>query len=596
MTTPTLLPVEYLVIVVYLVLIALVGPVMRSFNTGSDDYFRGGARTKWWLMGPSLAISIVSAAVFTGSAGAFYEGGLSPLALNFGQWTAGLLLVLFMAGWFRQMRRMTPAEVVRDRFGRPTEQFFAYLNMTTGPIFGAFNLLGLSIFVAAVFQISLFITIPLLGFIVGFYSVFGGRWAVMATDFLQNLVLQVVIFAVGILAIIEIGGVGELLSRARDIGATQIVHEPGAFAGNQYSWTWIIAVFSMQFIAQLQLGWSSRFFTAKDGLEARKAAALMFGILIISTFTFVAVPIVARILFHEQVMGFEGILNKPEEAAYVVVCLNLLPAGVMGLVLVAMFSATASAMDTGLNSNAGVIVRNILPPLRKLLGKSELDSTEEMRFGQIVTGILCVVIIGIALSMAHFGRGGIFEMMLWFFSAVSFPMTLPFFLVMFIRNAPRNCAIFCIVSGLVGPRIVFGLANLNGIEYDFATRVLITAICALAGFAASYLFRGRETEEQRETTRFFYKQMVTPVDFDKEIGRNNDHQQLFTMGRLSLILGCVLAALLLVPNPLGGRLVILGMSGTIALIGALMLWAARRQLRRQRAAAENPSATPPQST
>jgi solute:Na+ symporter, SSS family len=578
--TPTLLPIEYVVIVVYLVLIALVGPVMRSFNTGSDDYFRGGARTKWWLMGPSLAISIVSAAVFTGSAGAFYEGGLAPLALNFGQWTAGLLLVLFMAGWFRQMRRMTPAEVVRDRFGKPTEQFFAYLNMTTGPIFGAFNLLGLSIFVAAVFQISLFITIPVLGAIVGFYSVFGGRWAVMATDFLQNLVLQVVIYAVGILAIIEVGGVGELLSRASEIGATRMVHEPGAFAANQYSWTWIIAVFSMQFIAQLQLGWSSRFFTAKDGLEARKAAALMFAILILNTFTFVAAPIVARILFHDQVMAYDGILNKPAEAAYVVVCLNVLPAGMMGLVLVAMFSATASAMDTGLNSNAGVIVRNILPPLRNLLGKGELDSAAEMRTGQLVTGILCVIIIGIALSMSYFGRGGIFEMMLWFFSAVSFPMTLPFFLVMFIRNAPRNCAIFSIVAGLIGPRVVFLIVEQVQIVLDFSGQVLVTGCCSLVGFAASYAFRKRETSNQQRATKAFYQQMLTPVDFDKEIGRNNDYQQLFTMGWLSLILGLVLSTLLLIPNPLAGRMVIFGISGTITVIGALMLWAAKHQARR----------------
>jgi solute:Na+ symporter, SSS family len=589
---PTLLPIEYVVIVVYLLLITLVGPIMRSFNTDSDDYFRGGARTKWWLMGPSLAISIVSAAVFTGSAGAFYEGGFAPLALNFGQWTAGVLLVLFMAAWFRQLRRMTPAEVIRDRFGPVTEQFFAYLNMCTGPVFGAFNLLGLSIFAAAVFQIPLPVTVVVLGLVVGFYSVSGGRWAVMATDFLQNLVLQVVIFAVGALAIIEVGGIGELISRARDIGATRMVFEHGEFADNRYSWTWILAVFSMQFVAQLQLGWSSRFFTAKDGLEARKAAALMFGILIVSTFAFVAAPLVARILYADQVMGFEGIINKPEEAAYVVICLNLLPAGMMGLVLVAMFSATASAMDTGLNSNAGVIVRNIVPPLRRRLNLPQLDPKAEMRWGQGVTAVLCLVIIAIALSMALFGRGGIFEMMLGFFAAVSFPMTLPFFLVMFIRNAPRTAAIFSITAGLAGPWLIRLWLSVNGIETDFARRVLIIGCCSLAGFALSYAFRRWEKADSPTLTRAFYLKMHTPVDFEKEIGRNNDYQQLLVMGRLSLALGIILSALLLIPNPLQGRLVIACMSAAIAGIGGLMLWSAHRLRHRQGAAAESPSAHP----
>lgn len=591
--TPTLLPIEYLVIVVYLVLIALVGPIMRSFNTDSDDYFRGGARSKWWLMGPSLAISIVSAAVFTGSAGAIYEGGMAPLALNFGQWTAGILLVLFMAAWFRQLRRMTPAEVIRDRFGPATEQFFAYLNMCTGPIFGAFNLLGLSIFIAAVFQIRLEVTVLVLGVVVGFYSVSGGRWAVMATDFLQNLVLQVVIFAVGVLAVIEIGGVAELVSRASEIGATRIVHESGAYPDNRYSWTWIIAVFSMQFIAQLQLGWSSRFFTAKDGREARKAAALMFVILIVSTFTFIAVPIVARLLYAEQVMSFTGIINKPEESAYVVACLNLLPAGVMGLVLVAMFSATASAMDTGLNSNAGVIVRNILPPLRHMLGRAALDPRREMRYGQVVTAVLCVVIILIALSMAYFGRGGIFEMMLGFFAAVSFPMTLPFFLVMFIRKAPRLAAICSIVAGLTGPWLIRYLLSLNGITPDFAQRVLIIGLCSLGGFFGSYLLRRKESPEQLEETVRFYRTMHTPVDFEKEIGRNNDYEQLLVMGRLSLALGLILGTLLLIPNPLSGRITIAAMSASIILLGALMLLGARAARRgRDAALSANPARKP----
>ena len=140
---PTLLPIEYIVIVVYLLFLAAVGPIMKSFNKNSDDYFRGGARTKWWLIGPSLAMSITSAAMFTGVAGAMFEAGLAPMASNLGQYAAGILLVLFMAAWFRQLRKVTPAEVVRERFGPATEQFFSYLNMCMQPMYGSFRLSGL---------------------------------------------------------------------------------------------------------------------------------------------------------------------------------------------------------------------------------------------------------------------------------------------------------------------------------------------------------------------------------------------------------------------------------------------------------------------
>lgn len=77
-------------------------------------------------------------------------------------------------------------------------------------------------------------------------------------------------------------------------------------------------------------------------------------------------------------------------------------------------------------------------------------------------------------------------------------------------------------------------------------------------------------------TRRFYEDMHRPVDFEKEVGQSNDREQLLLLGRLSTGVGLLLLLLLLVPNPLAGRLTILGMGGGIALIGLGMLYAARR--------------------
>jgi solute:Na+ symporter, SSS family len=108
---PTLSEMNYLleaaVFVVYLVFLAGVGFVMKRFNTNSDDYFRSGARTTWWLMGPSLMMSMTSAAVFTATAGALYEAGLPVLASNFAQILTGIILASFLAAWFRQTRAIT---------------------------------------------------------------------------------------------------------------------------------------------------------------------------------------------------------------------------------------------------------------------------------------------------------------------------------------------------------------------------------------------------------------------------------------------------------------------------------------------------------
>lgn len=573
---PTLLTIEYVVIVIYLVALAGVGPIVKSFNRNSDDYFRGGARTKWWLLGPSLAMSIISAAAFTGVAGAIYEAGIAPLATNLGQWTAGIVLVGFLAAWLRQLRKVTGAEVVRERFGVPTEQFFSYLNMCMMPIYGAFQLLGLSIFVSAVFKIPLEQTIIGLGIVVGIYSVSGGRWAVMATDFLQNLVLQTVVVAVGVLAFVQLGGISGFIDKVAESGGFQFVHEAGAFPDGQYTGTWIIAVFCIMFIGQLQLGWSARFFAAKDGREAQKATALMFLILIGSTIFFVAPPLAARVLYPDQVMAFTGILNKPEESAYVVACLNLLPTGMMGLVLVAMFSATAAAMDSGLNSNAAVIVRNVMPPLRRKFGMIGLDPLTELKWGRRVTTILAAVILLTTLALARLGSMGIFELMMNFAARVQLPLTIPFVLAIFLRKAPRSSAMFSIISGFVGPLVVFFLLNTQGVALEFSGRLVVVASFSVIGFFASYRFWSDSDPDAIAQTRNFYYDMLRPVDFEKEVGHANDRQQLFLLGRLSAGLGAMLMLLLLIPNSLQDRLTILAMAGGILVVGLLMLLGSRQ--------------------
>lgn len=570
--------VEYIVIFVYMIFLAAVGPLMRKFNSNSDDYFRGGARTAWWLMGPSLTLSMVSAYVFTGVAGAIYEAGIAPLASNLAQYVAAVILILFLAAWFRQMRMITGAEVVRERFGPVTEQFFAYLSMILQPIFGAFQLLGLSIFVGAVFQIPLEWVVVGLGIIVGVYSVSGGKWAVMATDFLQSLVLFPVIITVCVLGLIKIGGVSNLYHEVSALGEYAIAYPDGAFPDGKYTISWMIAIFSMQFVAQLQLGWSARFFTAKDGREAQKAAALMLAIMLLGLFFFTVPAFISRVLYADQVASYGTILNKAEESAYVVACLNLLPNGLLGLVLVAMFSATASSMDTGLNGNAATIVRNVMPPLRRRFKMPRLDPQTEMVWGRRVSAVLAVMIVGITLLLANFGRAGIFELIIGFAAAVNFPMTLPFFLALFIRSAPRASALYSIIFGLAGQWVAKAIFIQADIQLDYAERVLLTGLCSVSGFLLSYVFHGRESPAEKEKTRLFYEKMHKPVHFESEVGKANDKEQLKTIGGMSMVIGLLMLSLLIIPNDWQARLTIMSMGASVLLLGALMVWLARTVL------------------
>ena len=75
---------EYVVIGVYFAVLISIGLVFRTFNANVGDYFKGGARGTWWLVGVSSFVAGISAYTFTGAAGAVYEAGWSILVIYIG--------------------------------------------------------------------------------------------------------------------------------------------------------------------------------------------------------------------------------------------------------------------------------------------------------------------------------------------------------------------------------------------------------------------------------------------------------------------------------------------------------------------------------
>jgi len=568
--------IEFTVVGVYLIFMVVVGGVMKRFNANSDDYFRSGARSTWWLMGPSLTLSMTSAAVFTAVAGGIFESGLAPISANFAQIMTGIILATVLAAWFRQMRAVTAPEIIRERFGPATQQVFAYLNMLMQPVYGALQLMGLGIFVSAVFGLPLEMVVLALGVVVGAYSVSGGKWAVMATDFLQSLTLYPVIILVSILCIIKAGGPAEFWVRVTESDALQFIHPEGEFSDGRYTLKWVFAVFFMQTVAQLQMGWAARFFTAKDGNEAKKAAWFMLGIGVVTLPFLIIPPLAARLFYVDEVMAFEGILTKPAEAAFVVTCQQMLPAGMMGLVIVAMFSATASSMDTGINGNAGNIVRNVVPPFRRILKRAGLTSEQELVLGRRVSTLLALIIICLAFYFASSDDRGLFEIMLNFAARVQFPIAFPLLLALFIWGAPRVCVLYSMGVGLLLPWLLQPvIENWIGRDMDFADRVLMVGLCSLGGFLLSYLFKRFEAASETEKTKEFYRKMLRPVQFKDEVGDDNDIDQLETIGKLTFVIAGGLFFLLVVPNDFSGRLLIVLMAGAVAGVGGVLLGTAR---------------------
>jgi len=569
--------IEYLVIIGYLVLIIAVGVVFKNFSSNTDDYFKGGSKGTWWLVGSSAFMSAFSAWTFTGAAGVAYESGFSVMIIFLGNAFGFFLNFLFLGPWLRQMRVTTFPEAIAKRFGEPTRNFYALYEVPIRILYSAMALYGLGIFCSAVFGYDIYHVIILCGIIVLFYSATGGRWAVMATDFLQGLILVPLTIIIAWLCLFKLGGIGGMFEKIEAQGLTEefSMINSAALFGGAYTWGWASAMVTKGFLVFNSMYAGPRYFSVKDGREARKAAILASVLFLVGGLIWFLPPITARLLFSEDVMALG--ISKPAEAAYAIASIKLLPVGLIGLIVVAILTATMSSMDTGLNTNVAIIIKDIYPKLAKKLKWTLKSEAELLRNGRLYTWIMGVLVVFLALCLAQQKGKGIFDLMLDIGALLMTPIQIPLMWGLFIRKTPPWAALLSIgcalsvalMAFLDVPLSTFGFSP--DAEWTFQAKFFGVLIAGSLGFLISIPFAPAKESGHRAKVDTFITTMKTPIDFDNEVGEGNDAAQLKTIGGFGAAIAVFIALMLIIPNQIEGRMAIAALALIIGSVSALMI-------------------------
>lgn len=595
--------IEYTVIIVYLALLLAIGAVVKRFNKDDSDYFRSGCKGTWWLVGASAFMVQFSAWTFTGAAGAAYEAGWSVMTIFIANAMGYFLVAALFGPWFRQMRVVTIPEAIRARFNPATQQFYAWLTVLLGLLYAGVWLSGLATFCHAVFGWDLQWIIVGIGLIVLFYSTVGGSWGVMSTDFLQTLILIPITILVAFLCLRELGGVGGLLSSIDEAGLGEdykIINKAGMFEGkNSYTWVWAAAVFLAQVIKINTVQASQRYYAVKTGNDARKAALLAGVLMLLGSLIWFIPPMTGRLLFEADIEALKE-LPKVAEASYAIVSIELLPVGLVGLMVVAMLSATMSSLDSGLNKNAAMFVRDIYPAVMRWFGIKPDPDNPRLRLAQGSSFTFGLIIIGLALYFASRDDKGVFELMLDLGAMLALPLAVPMMLAMLIRKTPSWAAMASIGVGLGVSAVGFNSEDwfgtgkavtewlidtpfyhqpLFGGKWAFSTVVFVNTTAAAIGFFLTIPFWKTSSAEYHAKVDRFFTNMHTPIDFAKEVGPGNDLSQLNIIGAFAIIVGlfvCSLVVLHQPEDPVLSRLGILFVGGFVGIIGLLFIWVARK--------------------
>ncbi|MEP4079420.1 sodium:solute symporter family protein [Haloferula sp.] len=566
---------DYGVVAFYFLFMVGIGVFFRNYITNTSDYFRGGGQMVWWMAGSSAFMVQFSAWTFTGAASKAYEDGLLILVIFFGNAIGFLMNYLYFAGKFRQLRVITPIEAMRQRFGKTSEQVFTWLQLPIGTLYAGIWLNGLGVFFAAVFGFDIATTILVTGSVVLILSVTGGSWAVVASDFMQVLVLMPISLVAAYFALKEVGGPAALIER---FPADRL------FGGDtNYSalvWIWAIVILIKQFASTNNLMDASRYLCAKDTWHARRAALLASSLFIIGPVVWFIPPMASAILYPELDSMFPQLGEKSSEAAYVAICINTLPVGMLGLLLSGIFAATMSSMDSGLNRNAGIFVRNFyLPHLRPHAGEREL-----LLAGKVATLVFGGAIIAAGVYFSRMKDLPLFDLMMQFGGLVAVPMQVPLIWGILVRRVPDWASWASILVGLATSYLVKtyltaewvnGALNL-GMEFSGREEKDLTLIMAVvinlfvgsAFYLSTMLFYKEPTDPvRRDEVDTLFKNLNTPVESSEDGSEKMDSNQGKSLGVLSMIYGGFILLLALIPNEATGRIAFLFCGGVLLLIG-----------------------------
>jgi solute:Na+ symporter, SSS family len=584
--------VEFVTLGVYLAAMLVLGALFSRMNRNVSDFVRGGAQGTWWMVGTSILMSGVSTFTFTGNASAAFEAGPTMLVIYAANCAAYLIGALFLAAWYRQTRAYTDMDVVRDRFGAPVEQFGAYTSLVLGPIGASIQLWALAVFANAVFGFPLIPTIVGIGLVVTLYSTTGGRWAVMATDFAQGVILLSITLLVMILSLAEIGGVGAFVrhfSDPRFAADFAWVKPSGAFPDDKFTLKWIVVIFFMQFYAQISLTTARRYLAVKDGREARKASLLAFFLMAVGSAIWFIPPMVARFLYGEEVLAAE--VADPAASSYAFIAMKLLPAGLGGVMIAAMFSATMSSMDTGLNGQVGIILRNLWPPIRRLLGRGDAGHDRaELIAAKLLTLLLGGVIIGLSVLFALSPGLSLFDSYFVVASVIGIPVAFPLLAGLWVKHLP-GWSYFVIFGACLLPSIYsFVDGHFFGNPWTIQDRATWVFGCGIAATLACIPFDRFSSPRSRHRVDEFFQRMRTPVDYAKEIGASRDFDQLRIMGLTTSAMGLALLFLVFFTDGWKGIACVLALVVMVVAVGVWLVHGAHIERRREAAARMSPPA------
>ncbi|WP_281300573.1 MULTISPECIES: sodium:solute symporter [unclassified Iodidimonas] len=381
-------PIDIGLLVAYFVIAISLGIWFGRKHETASDFFLAGRGMLWPVIGLSLFASNISSTTLVGLAGSAYSTGIS--VFNY-EWMAAVVLVVFAVFFLPAILRSqvyTMPEFLSKRFDNRARTYFSLLTLflnivvdTAGGLFAGALLLQMMFP-----QLDIWTTVTVLAVAAGIYTIAGGLAAVMLTDAIQAVLLVFGSVLITIFALDQVGGWSAVLAAvpAEKLSLIRPIGDPGV------PWPGLITgVFLLGFYFWCTNQFMVQRLLAAKNIHHGRWGALFAGLLKLPVLFIMVIPGTIAILLYPD-------LEDPN-LVYPTMLVDLLPVGILGLVLAGFVAALMSQIDSTLNSASTLVVMDFVRRIRP-----DLNSHQLMRAGQISTFIFMILAVLWAPQIARF--------------------------------------------------------------------------------------------------------------------------------------------------------------------------------------------------
>jgi SSS family solute:Na+ symporter len=394
-----------------------------SKNTG--EFFLSGRNLPWWLAGTSMVATTFSSDTPLYITGLIRSEGIYE---NWQWWCfilSGMLSVFFFAKLWRRLGVVTDVELIDMRYSGRSASILrgfksVYFSLIIHTIIKAQVILAMVKILDVTLGWGKWESIIVATLITLAYATMSGYWGVVSTDFMQFILAMAGSITLAVIAVTKAGGMDFITSH---VSTKTLSFFPSLNEG-------FFSTVFMTFLGYVGLSWWSKYSSDGGGvIVQRMASCKNEKESLIATFYFNVANYGLR-TWPWIIAALASLVIYPaatdHETIYPRMVVELLPAGIKGIMLASFFAAFMSTLSTYLNLSSAYFVNDFYKPFVKK-GATEKHYISVSRWitiiFSIVTGIVTYhvsSIVGVFKFLIAFGSGtGLVYIVRWFWWRVN---------------------------------------------------------------------------------------------------------------------------------------------------------------------------------